>query len=125
MKRALSAASLIAACAAFSQAQPSHVMVGMGGGDISSDGMIAVGPLYNAAVQQYRIYRYVRGVGGTDTGAVFNDNDVRSSADCTAFSYGAYNLENFGNFGTNRIIAHRWTQANGPMNIGAPANATP
>jgi hypothetical protein len=125
MNRTLSAAALVAACAAFAQAQPTLVMVGMGGGDISSDGMKATGSIYDASVGKYRIYRYVRGVGASDTGAVINNGSIHSSADCSAVSFDAYNAENYGNFGTTKYIAHRWTSVTGSVNLGLqPNNAT-
>ncbi len=124
MKLALTAAALIASCTAFARAQPTHVMVGMGGGDISSDGMTAAGFVWDAGEARYHIFRYVRGVGAVDTGATINSGVIRSSADCTAISFDAYNLENYGGFGTTKIIAHRWDTVHGSFNLGVHPNGT-
>ncbi len=124
MKRTLSAAALIASCSAFAYAQPAHVMVGMTGGDISTNGMTAAGAIYDAAQAKYRIFRYVRGTGAIDTGAVLQGGSIRSSGDCLAISFDAYNDENFGGFGTTKLMAHRWDTTHGSFNLGVHPNGS-
>lgn len=100
-------AAIAGAGSAFGQA--TMIMPGVGINDLSIDGDVAVGQIYNAAIDEYEMYKYVRGTGAVLLpGGYWEDGTVTTNFDGTVLSTGMFNLENIGGFGTNRTIAHRW-----------------
>jgi hypothetical protein len=105
-------------------AQPGFIALGVSAGDISANGNAAAGQVYDALQQRHVVYTWTRGVGAFRTGATIASGVVRASADAAALAFDAYNLENYGGFGTDRHIAHRWTQATGSVNLGIQTNGS-
>jgi hypothetical protein len=141
-------ASIVAALALASGsalAQPVLVLHSLIGGDLSADGNSAVGLLFDAQVEEYKVYSWQRGVGYTAiAGSGFSAEPIRASNDLSVLATGQLNTANWGNINCFNgycfiegdtctlgdplpppspcqipYITHRWTSATGWTNLGS------
>ena len=79
-------------------AQPVLVLHSLIGGDLSADGNSAVGLLFDAQVEEYKVYSWQRGVGYTAiAGSGFSAEPIRASNDLSVLATGQLNTANWGN----------------------------
>ena len=103
---------------------PALVLTGQIGSDLSADGQTAVGTFWNAALGEYVIHTYTRGVGAMSTGSIVDNDPIHCSADGMAISFNAYDLQNVAGLGTDRYSPRTWTLAGGETNFGKPPTGT-
>ncbi|MEY3231555.1 MAG: hypothetical protein RL689_1644 [Planctomycetota bacterium] len=128
-RRSLAAGLLPLALATAASAQPSVIMLGMGGSDMTPDGNTVAGTFYDASTRSHPVCTWTRGVGLRRTPGAIRSGLVRASATANELSYNDYNYENKGNFSyrfpgmfNETSIAHRWSSASGSFNLGPAAN---
>jgi hypothetical protein len=133
--------------AGLASAQPVLEINSLIDADLSGSGTKAVGYLYDAQIEAYRVFVWERGVGYTAIPNVsYSVEPVRGSSDLSALATGASNTSNWGNlncfngyctnFDTDCTpgdprppldpcqipnIAHRYTTAGGWQNLGSVA----
>lgn len=122
MMRYLVATTVATLLTAAAYSQPQLVITGMSNGDISADGQTYVGGIYDYSLDKSWVFKFTRGVGSTNTNGDWNDGVIRSSNDGQALSAGMLNDGNWGGFGTDRNVAHRYTPTTGWVNIGSMTN---
>jgi len=125
----LGAWMLFAGAAAPALAQPSMVIMGLGGTDLSPDGATVLGSYYDAASQKGRLAKFNIVSGLSEVSVPDLAGIARFSTDLQTVLYTGYNLENFNN-STNSItygtptqyqttgLACTWRSGIGRSNLG-------
>lgn len=116
------AALLSALITSAAVAQPTLVVTGMTPDDLTSDGLGAIGSIYDAAVGRYYITRYFLGSGAENTGGDWEDGRTRASDDGMMIVWGTRNREGMGGLPTSGNTPHLWNPATGVENLGTLPN---
>ncbi|MCA9256726.1 MAG: hypothetical protein KDA33_13850, partial [Phycisphaerales bacterium] len=123
---------LIALVSGSANAAPTYIRLGMGSDDMSRDGDIISGAIFNPDVADYDVFIWRRGADIEKVVGAIPQGDIYTSNDASVLAMTSENLDNWGDincFLGNEVapmtepcfirdIAHRWTAGGGWENLG-------